>query len=263
MLDFFEMKGVPFTREISPRDLFNSSSQKEAAARLEYAVQNRQFCLLTGEAGMGKSTAIRSLVHQLDPIHYHYLYICDSSLTPKLFYREVLQKFGIQPAFRSTDVKRQYQSLVLDVYENEKKLLVIVIDEAHHFSDSMLQELRFILNFKEDSMSPLSLVVVGQPGLRNLLKVKQLEAIDQRIQMRYQMGHLTEKETNDYIKHQLKVAETSQEIFSEEAIRAIYNFSQGIPRKINTLCSQSLLDAFIQGNKIVGESHIHRVINEM
>lgn len=263
MLDFFEMKGVPFTREISPKHLYDSSCQKEAAARLEYAVKNRQFCLLTGEAGMGKSTAIRSLVHQLDPIHYHYLYICDSTLTPKLFYREVLQNFGIQPAFRSTDVKRQYQSLMLDIYENEKKLLVIVLDEAHHFSDSMLQELRFILNFKQDSMSPLSLIVVGQPSLRNLLKVKQLEAIDQRIQMRYQMSGLTEKETHAYIRHQIKMVETPHEIYSEEAIQAIYNFSQGNPRKINTLCSQSLLDAFIQGNKIVGESHIHRVINEL
>jgi type II secretory pathway predicted ATPase ExeA len=90
-----------------------------------------------------------------------------------------------------------------------------------------------------------------------------MEAIEQRIQMRYQMSGLTEQETNDYIRHQLKVVETPHEIFSEEAIRAIYNFSQGIPRKINTLCSQSLLDAFIQGNKIVGESHIHRVINEL
>lgn len=263
MLDFFEMKGVPFTREISHKYLFNSSCQKEANARLDYAVQHRQFCLLTGEAGMGKSTAVRSIVHQLNPIHYHYLYICDSSLTPKLFYREVLQNFGVQPAFRSTDVKRQYQTLMLDIYENEKKLLVIILDEAHHFSELMLQELRFILNFKEDSMSPLSLVVVGQPSLRNLLKVKQLEAIDQRIQMRYQMSGLTEKETTDYIRHQLKTVESPHEIFSEEALRAIYSFSQGIPRKINTLCSQSLLDAFIQSNKIVGESHIHRVINEL
>ncbi len=124
------------------------------------------------------------------------------------------------------------------------------------------QELRFILNFKEDSMSPISLVVVGQPSLRNLLKVKELEAIDQRIQMRYQMSSLTEKETNDYIRHPLKMVETPHEIFSKEAVQVIYNFSQGEPRKINTLCSQSLIDAFIQGNKIVGASHIHRVMNE-
>lgn len=263
MLDFFEMKGVPFTREILIEQLYSSSSYNEATARLEYAAENRQFCLLTGEAGMGKSTAVRSLVQKLDRTKYRYLYLCDSELNPKLFYREILQNFGIQPAFRSTEAKRQYQSLMLDIYENERKTPVIVIDEAHHFSEPMLQELRFILNFKEDSMSPLTLIVVGQPSLRNQLKVKHLEAIDQRIQMRYQVTGLTEQETKAYIKHQLIVVETPYEIFSEEAIQAIHNFSQGIPRKINTLCSQSLLDAFLQGNKVVGESHIHRVINEL
>jgi general secretion pathway protein A len=187
----------------------------------------------------------------------------DSSLTPKLFYRGVLQDFGIQPAFRSTDVKRQYQSKMLDIYENEKKVPVIILDEAHHFTETMLQELRFMLNFREDSMSPMALIIVGQPSLRNQLKVKHLEAIDQRIQMRYQVTGLTQKETFEYIHHQLKMVETPQEIFSEEAIRAIFNFIQGVPRKINTLCSQSLLDAYIQGTKIVGESHIHRVINEL
>ncbi|MFT8323436.1 MAG: hypothetical protein ABF649_21475 [Bacillus sp. (in: firmicutes)] len=129
---------------------------------------------------------------------------------------------------------------MLDIYENEKKQIVVILDEAHHFSDSTLQELRFILNFKEDSMSPLSLIV----SLWNLLRVKQMEAIEQRIQMRYQISGLTEKETNEYIRHQLKVVETPQEIFSEEAITAIYNFSQGIPRKINTLCSQKPIRCF-------------------
>ncbi|MDC3418753.1 ExeA family protein [Aquibacillus salsiterrae] len=262
MIDFFEMKGVPFTREIAPHQLFDSSSYKEAAARLEYAVQNRQFCLLTGEAGMGKSTAVRGLVQQLDPVHYRYLYICDSGLTPKLFYREVLQCFGIQPAHRAPEAKRQYQALMLDIYENEKKIPVIILDEAHHFSESMLQELRFVLNFKEDSMSPLSLIIVGQQSLRNQLKIKHLEAIEQRIQMRYQMVALTEEETAAYIQHQLKAVETPHEIFSEEATQAIYQFSKGIPRKINSLCSLSLMDARLQGNKIVGRSHVERVMNE-
>lgn len=263
MIEFFDMKTVPFTREIAAEQLYDSMSHREATARLEYAVEHRQFCLLTGEAGMGKSTAIRSLTQQLDPMKYRYLYICDSALTPKLFYREVLQRFGIHPAFRSNEAKRQYQELMLDIYENEKKIPVIILDEAHHFSETMLQELRFILNFREDSMSPLSLIIAGQHSLRNLLRVKHLEAIDQRIQMRYQVVGLTEKETADYIKHQLQAAGTSLEIFSEEAVRAIFNFSQGIPRKINTLCSQSLMDAFLQGTKVVGESHVQRVMNEL
>lgn len=263
MIDFFGMKGVPFTREIATNQLFDSSSHKEASARMEHAVQHRQFCLLTGDAGMGKSTAVRSLVQQLDPIEYRYLYICDSGLTPKLFYREVLQSFGIHPAFRATDAKRQYQALMLDIYENEKKIPVIVLDEAHHFTEAMLQEIRFILNFKEDSMSPLSLIIVGQQSLRNQLKVKHMEAIEQRIQMRYQMVALAEKETTSYIQHQLKAVEAPHEIFSEEALQAIYQYSKGIPRKINSFCSSSLMDARLQSNKIVGKSHVDRVMNEM
>jgi type II secretory pathway predicted ATPase ExeA len=263
MLEFFGMQGVPFTREIDPKQCFVSLSHKEATARLEFTVQHRQVCLLTGDAGMGKTTVVRALLRQLDTVGYRYEYICDSSLTPKLFYREILDRFGISASSRPTELKRQYQSLLLDMYEQDKKISVIVLDEAHRFSETMLQEIRFLLNFREDSVSPLALILVGQPSLRTQLKVRHLDAIDQRIQMRYQVMGLTEKETEQYIQHQVKMVGTPQEIFSEEAIRAVYNFSQGVPRKINTLCSQALLDAFIQGNKIVGEAHIHRAINEL
>jgi type II secretory pathway predicted ATPase ExeA len=263
MLAFFGMKSVPFTREIDPDQHFLSASFTEATARLEYTVQHRQVCLLTGEAGMGKTTIVRSFIRKLDTMKYHYEYICDSSLTPKLLYREILERFGLEAAFRPTQVKRQYQTLMLDLYEQDKKTPVIVLDEAHRLSETMLQELRFLLNFREDSMSPLALILVGQPSLRNQLKVKQLDAIDQRIQMRYQVSGLMEKEAHSYIRHQIQMSGAPHEIFSEEAIQAIYQFSQGIPRKINTLCSQALLDAFIQENKIVGESHVHRAINEL
>lgn len=263
MLNFFDMKSVPFTREIEPSQLFISTHHKEAIARLDYTVQNRQVCLLTGESGMGKTTIVRSFLRQMDSMRYRYEYLCDSSLTPKLFYREVLERFGLQAATRPTEMKRQYQALMMDLYEQDKKIPVLVIDEAHRLSETMVQEIRFLLNFREDSMSPMALILIGQPSLRNQLKVKQFEAIDQRIQMRYQVSGLTEKETIAYIKHQVQISGSEHEIFSEEALHAIYHFSQGTPRKVNTICSQALLDAYIQGNKIVGEAHVHRAINEL
>jgi len=263
MLDFFGMKLVPFTREIDTNQCFISLSHKEAKARLEYTVKNRLVFLLTGEPGMGKTTIVRSLLHKLDTMHYRYEYICDSSLTPKLFYREVLERFGLPCSTRPTEMKRQYRALMLDMYEQDKKVPVIVLDEAHRFSETMLEEIRFLLNFKEDSMSPLALVLIGQTTLRNQLKVRHLEAIDQRIQVRYQMGALGEKETEDFIRHQEKISKTPNDIFSGEAIQSIYNYTQGVPRKINTLASQALLDAYIQGEKIVGEAHVNRVINEL
>lgn len=106
MLDFFGMKQAPFTREIAAEQLFHSSSHREAMARLEYAVQQRQTCMLTGEAGMGKTTMVRAFARQLESSRTHYEYICDSALTPKLFYREVLERFGLQGASRPTVLKR-------------------------------------------------------------------------------------------------------------------------------------------------------------
>jgi type II secretory pathway predicted ATPase ExeA len=263
MLAFFGMKQAPFTREIAPEHLFHSTSQKEAMARLEYAVQERQACMLTGEAGMGKTTMVRAFAKQLESSRTHYEYICDSALTPKLFYREVLERFGMNGASRPTVLKRQYQTCLLDMYEQDKKTTVIVLDEAHRLSETMMQEIRFLLNFKEDSMSPLALILIGQPSLRNQLKARHLDAIDQRIQTRYQFQGFTEEETRAYIQHQVRISGTVQEIFSEEALVAIHQFGHGVPRKINTLCSQSLLDAFVRENKIVGEAHVHRALNEM
>lgn len=96
--------------------------------------------MLTGEAGMGKTTMVRAFAKQLDPSRTHYEYICDSALTPKLFYREVLERFGLHGATRPTVLKRQYQACLLDLYEQDKKTMVVVIDEAHHLSEAMMQE---------------------------------------------------------------------------------------------------------------------------
>lgn len=263
MLSFWGLQDMPFTREIDAKHCYASSSHQEALARLEFAVSHRQVCMVTGEAGMGKTTVVRSLLRSLDTTKYRYEYICDSGLSPKLFYREVLDRFGVHPTVRSTETKRQYQSLMLNVYEQDRKVPVLVLDEAHRFSEMMLQELRFLLNFREDSMSPLALLMVGQTSLRTILKVRHMEAIDQRIQVRCQMNPMIEQEMRQYIEHQVKVAGGQGELFSEEALNAIYTYSLGVPRRVNSLCSQAMLDAYIQKNKIVSEVHVQRAVNEL
>jgi hypothetical protein len=111
----------------------------------------------------------------LDPIRYPFIYIADSSLEPRGFYREVLSQFGVTPAFHQRDARRQFDCVLLDAYENQGKQPVLVIDEAHLLSASMLAEVRFLTNFQFDSLSPFALILVGQPELRATLWLRAFE----------------------------------------------------------------------------------------
>ncbi|MEH7502553.1 ATP-binding protein [Neobacillus drentensis] len=172
---------------------------KELQARLTFMIQQRSFGLITGEVGAGKSTAIRSLKDRLETNQHVFLYLSDSALKPRDFYREMLLQVGIEPKFLASDLKRQFKTALLDIYENKKKTPVVVIDEAHLLSPSMLQEIRFLTNFQIDSLSPLALILVGQPELRDKLRLRSLEAISQRINTRFHLEGLTYDEMSEYI----------------------------------------------------------------
>ncbi len=123
-------------------------------AHMQYAAERRQFALGTGEIGAGKSTMARLLTSRLNPNKYMVLYITDSDLTSCNFYYEVLYQLGHIPRFYRGDAKRQLNRVLLDLYENQRKTPVIIIDEGHLLKREMLQEIRFLTNFKMDSFSP-------------------------------------------------------------------------------------------------------------
>lgn len=167
--DYFGLSETPFTRYVPPANLYRGQAWQELAARLDHAVRNRALGVITGEVGAGKSTAVRALASRLDPVRYPFIYIAASCLEPRVFYREVLSQFGVTPAYHQRDARRQFDRLLLDAYENQGKQPVLVIDEAHLLSASMLAEVRFLTNFQFDSLSPFALILVGQPELRAVL----------------------------------------------------------------------------------------------
>jgi len=181
---YFGFSAMPFTREISSMALFPSAQYQELQARLRYIAESRLFGVVTGEVGSGKSTAIRAFQDSLDKSRYLFIYLSDSSLGPKDLYRELLIALGEKPPFLKRDAKRHLDKTLLELFQKQKKQPVIVIDEAHHLGMPMLQEMRFLLNFQIDSVSPVSLILVGQPELRGTLRLKVMEAIAQRINAR-------------------------------------------------------------------------------
>lgn len=258
----FGWSKIPFSREIQTSDLYHSDQYKELHARIQYMIQERSFGLVTGDVGAGKSTAIRALRDQLHPSHHLFLYLSDSSLKPRDFYREMLLQIGVEPRFQASDLKRQFKTALLDLFENKKKTPVVVIDEAHLLSPSMLQEIRFLTNFHVDSLSPLALILVGQPELRDRLRLRTLEAISQRITTRYHLTGLSLEELREYIHHHLKVAGEDRQIFSDAALKKIYTQTRGILRITNNLCTECLLDAVSRKQQLVDEESVERVIDD-
>lgn len=260
--EYFGLTGEPFGKDILPGNLYQSLRFKELLARLDYGVKKRYFCLVTGDIGAGKSTAIRLLAQNLDENKHKLLYLSDSNLKPRDFYRELLFQLGSNPGYLRIDAKRQFNQLILDYFEKRRITLIVVIDEAHLLSHLMLQEIRFLTNFRMDSLSPMTLILVGQPELKGTLAMQIFQAITQRIQVRYHLGGLTLEETGAYVAHHLEVVKARSQIFSTEAIKEIFAYSKGVPRLINNLCLQAMLDARIQDSHVVDREGVLRAIED-
>lgn len=259
---FFNWQGTPFTKEIPTARLYPSASFLECVARLKYIAQTRSFGLVTGEIGAGKSAAIRTLRDKLDPTKYRFIYLCDSALKPRDFYRELLYQFGIQPPYLRSEAKRQFGHAVWDFFEGQEKVAVIIIDEAHLLQGDMLQEIRFLTNFQIDSVSPLALIMVGQPELRATLQMRLFKPITQRMNIRYHLGGLEPEETHKYVEHQLQVAGAQHPVFTAQALEAIYAHTRGIAREINNVCTACLLDAVVRKEKLIDAIHVDRILME-
>lgn len=259
---FFEWESTPFTKEIPTSALFRSEPFQECVARMHYMVQTRAFGCITGEIGAGKSTAIRSLHSRLDLTKYRFFYVADASLKPRDFYRELLHHFGIEPKVLRGEAKRQFQHAIWDLYESGHKVTVIVIDEAHLLKGDMLQEIRFLTSYQMDSVSPLALMLVGQPELRSTLQLQIFKPITQRMTVRFHLSGLEEAGTRSYIEHQLQVAGAAHPVFTKEAMDAIHAHTRGTAREINNVCTSCLLDAVVRKEKMVDAMHVSRILLE-
>jgi type II secretory pathway predicted ATPase ExeA len=245
MEQFFHLTQAPFERNIPVEHLYTTPKLDELLSRLDYAARNRKFSVITGGVGTGKTTAIRKFVASLDKNSFRCVYIADSALKPRVFYWEVLTQLSSEekPSFYRNEGKRKMMGCFAQLAENAQVIPVIIIDEAHLLSNSMLEETRFLLNNEMDSNNPMSLVIVGQSELRVKLSKEAFEPITQRVDFRFALLPFDRAQTQDYIYSHLRYAGETREIFSPSAVDAVFKFSGGVARKINKVCSMSMLYA--------------------
>lgn len=261
---YFSLLRTPFERDIPPENLYQTPCFEELMGLLDTVARNRKFCVITGDCGVGKTTAIRSFVSSINRQSSRAVYISDSALTPRVFYWEVLKELvGLdRPSFYRNDAKRKMMEVLTALMEEGKQTPIIIIDEAHLLSYEMLEETRFLLNYRMDSQNPMSLIISGQSELRTKLSKEMFEPITQRIDFRFKIPAMDLSQTTEYISRHMTYAGESRQIFSNGAIHKVFSYANGIPRKINKVCYLSLMAAAQRQTRIIEDSLVAYVIDQ-
>ncbi len=257
---FYGLNCAPFSRDIPTGELYESVLLEETLGRLEYVAERRWFAVVTGDCGTGKTTTIRRYAQTLNPSKFKVLYLSDSKLTPRHFYKGLLEQLGLESKFYRGDAKRQLHREIELMRGIQHLHPVVVVDEAHLMDREMLEEVRFLLNMKMDAESPMALILVGQSELWDRLQLQAYAAIRQRIDLQCKLTHYDRAEVEAYMQRHLTYAGATHDLFSEAAIDDIYRFSSGAARLINKVCTHCMMYGSQNGHRIIDDRMVKRVI---
>ncbi len=261
-LEHWGFQKYPFDNVPDPEFMYYSPEHKEALARLFYAVRrNKGAVLLTGEIGCGKTMLSRVFIQQLSEAEFDIGLITNPALSPIDFLKEALNQIGLNS--HSNSKHELLNILNVAMIENMKKSrsTLFIIDEAQLISAETFEEIRLLLNFQLNDRFLLTLILLGQPELRDMIRgYKQL---DQRIANRYHLNPLNLEDTKAYIALRIeKAGRRDSGIFTTAAVEEVYNHSEGVPRVINNVCDLALLVGFSLKSRVIDVDTIRKVIKD-
>ena len=252
---------LPFGKGLSSEESFSYSQLEEIRGWINLSIEERSPFMLSGEAGVGKTTAVRLVLSELPTNKYSVLYFGQDQDGAN-FTRRFAAALGLQAKNSRKHTWLQIGQFLTDNMIEQGKTPVIVVDEAHLLDDATLEDLRLLTNADFDRKSPVVLMLLAQLPLRTRLKCPGSEALSQRLRFRYALEGFTAEETAAYIMHHLRLVGAPEELFTAEALKLIFLAAKGIPREINNVCTLAILKAqSMNATKIDGKL-VRQVIDQ-
>jgi general secretion pathway protein A len=262
---FFGLDAKPFAVTPDPRFLYSSRSHREALAALVYGVKERRgFVRLVGEVGTGKTTLLRALLERLD-VEVRTVLITHTTVDRDELLRMILDDLEM-PCDHLTRVQviQSLHDLVLLTFEAHLPPPLIIVDEAQNLADDVLEEIRLLTNLEVGDSKLVQVILSGQPELERKLEKPNLRQLGQRVAVRARLEPLGEDDTAAYVRHRLKVAGAKDvDLFSVNALATVWRRTAGLPRLINILCEQSLVNAFGANRRKVDESLVDEAVRDL
>lgn len=253
----------PFAENLAPDDLFAGSAQQEAEARLRHLLDLRGIGLITGEVGSGKTTLCRKVTSFLHTGLYRVFYVPLSTGNVMDMYKSIGWELGLPVERNRAAAFRVIRAEITRLCLEAKQRPVLIIDEAQHLRNDVLEDLRLLTNYEMDSENRLCLIFVGLTELRRRLSMAVHESLTQRVVVRHHLTGLTREELPEYLRHLLRLAGCELPLFEPAAEEAIFQATHGKPRKVNRVAHYALGATAIAKAKSVNIEHVQSALDEV
>ncbi|GBL45733.1 AAA ATPase [Sulfuriferula multivorans] len=262
---YYHLNAKPFQLSPDPRFFFGSKGHKRAMAYLEYGLSlGEGFIVITGEVGAGKTTLVRNLFKQLESENVVAAQLVSTQLDADDTLRSVAASFGLEHEGISKSAILKNLEGFLQAAAQQGKRALLVVDEAQNLTPRAVEELRMLSNFQNNERSLIQSFLLGQPEFRNILQSQDMQQLRQRVIASYHLGPLDALETRAYIEHRLRtVGWKGMPSFGDDAFEAIYQFTGGIPRRINTFCDRLMLYGFLEEKTAFDSAAVKEVVEDL
>lgn len=257
------MQFNPFSKEIDVNKLYKTQDFNEAITRLNFLHDTQGFGLFTGFSGTGKTFTVNYYLNTLSSSLHKVIYLPLSSVTVMDFFRSMCIALNLETKTSKSKMFYDIQDTIKRLVKDQKKHLIIVIDEAQLLKQEILADLKILFNFDMDSKNMATVILMGLPILNHTLSKGINEELKQRIVMNYEFSGLSKEDIKGYISDRLHLVGAKPDIFTENVYEALPNLINGSIRKLNVLLTRALTLGAIEKVDFLDENLIMKATNDI